>query len=79
MPFFARSAAAPSDNHTHHPQAPLHSLALAALGIIYGDIGTSPLYTIKECFSGSHGVEANAANVLGILSLVFWSDRKSVV
>ena len=73
MPFFARSAAAPSDNHPHHPQAPLHALALAALGIIYGDIGTSPLYTIKECFSGSHGVEANAANVLGILSLVFWS------
>lgn len=73
MAFFARSAAAPSDNQPHHPQAPLHSLALAALGIIYGDIGTSPLYTIKECFSGSHGVEANAANVLGILSLVFWS------
>jgi len=73
MPFFARSSAAPSDNHQHQPQAPLPSLALAALGIIYGDIGTSPLYTIKECFSGSHGVAPNAANILGILSLVFWS------
>lgn len=48
-------------------------LAVAALGIIYGDIGTSPLYTIKECFSGLHGVEPTPANVLGILSLVFWS------
>ena len=48
-------------------------LAVAALGIIYGDIGTSPLYTIKECFSGVHGVEPAPANVLGILSLVFWS------
>lgn len=52
-------------------QLPL--LAMAALGIIYGDIGTSPLYTIKECFSGVHGVEPTTANILGILSLVFWS------
>ena len=53
------------------PAVPL--LAMAALGIIYGDIGTSPLYTIKECFSGIHGVEPTPANILGILSLVFWS------
>ena len=52
---------------------PLSSLALAALGIIYGDIGTSPLYTIKECFGGTHGVATTSANILGILSLVFWS------
>lgn len=52
-------------------QLPL--LAMAALGIIYGDIGTSPLYTIKECFSGVHGVEPTTANILGVLSLVFWS------
>jgi len=49
------------------------SLALAALGIIYGDIGTSPLYTIKECFSGKHGMAATPANVTGIMSMVFWS------
>ncbi len=49
------------------------SLSLAALGIIYGDIGTSPLYTIKECFSGIHGMAATPANVLGIMSMVFWS------
>ncbi|MEW6288507.1 MAG: potassium transporter Kup [Thermodesulfobacteriota bacterium] len=52
---------------------PLPSLALAALGIIYGDIGTSPLYTIKECFGGSHGVATTPANILGILSMVFWA------
>jgi len=58
------------------PPAPgkeLPLLAMAALGIIYGDIGTSPLYTIKECFTGTHGVAPTTANVLGILSLVFWS------
>ncbi len=48
-------------------------LALGALGVVYGDIGTSPLYTIKECFASAHGVAATTANVLGILSLVFWA------
>jgi KUP system potassium uptake protein len=48
-------------------------LALAALGVIYGDIGTSPLYTIKECFSGHHGVAAVPDNITGIMSMVFWS------
>jgi KUP system potassium uptake protein len=55
------------------PGKELPLLAMAALGIIYGDIGTSPLYTIKECFTGAHGVSPTTANVLGILSLVFWS------
>ena len=63
----------PAEGHHHHPQAPLASLSLAALGVIYGDIGTSPLYTMKECFSGIHGVAVTPGNVLGILSLVFWS------
>jgi KUP system potassium uptake protein len=49
------------------------SRAMAALGVIYGDIGTSPLYTVKECFSGTHGVPPTHENVLGILSMVFWS------
>ena len=48
-------------------------LAMGALGIIYGDIGTSPLYTIKECFSGAHGVAPTVDNILGVLSLIFWS------
>ena len=62
-----------SNNHNRQPKAPFAPLALAALGIIYGDIGTSPLYTIKECFFGSHGIAISQANVLGILSMVFWS------
>ncbi len=49
------------------------ALALAALGVVYGDIGTSPLYTIKEVFAGVHPIPLNPANVLGILSLILWS------
>jgi len=44
-----------------------------ALGVVYGDIGTSPLYAIRECFHGVYGMEPTQANVLGVLSLVFWS------
>jgi KUP system potassium uptake protein len=47
--------------------------ALGALGVVYGDIGTSPLYALRECFHGGHAVEPTPANVLGVLSLVFWS------
>ncbi len=60
----SRSGAGPS----HLP-----TLVLSALGVVYGDIGTSPLYALRECFSGLHAVEATAANVLGILSLTTWS------
>lgn len=49
------------------------ALALAALGVVYGDIGTSPLYAIRECFHGPHAVAATRENVLGVLSLVIWS------
>jgi KUP system potassium uptake protein len=48
-------------------------LALGALGVVYGDIGTSPLYAFKECFTGPHSFPVTTANVLGILSLIFWS------
>jgi KUP system potassium uptake protein len=48
-------------------------LALGALGVVYGDIGTSPLYAFKECFFGPHRFDVTTANVLGILSLIFWS------
>ena len=41
--------------------------------MVYGDIGTSPLYAVRECFHGQHAVALNATNVLGVLSLVFWS------
>jgi KUP system potassium uptake protein len=51
----------------------LARLALGALGVVYGDIGTSPLYAMKECFNPKHGVAPTMENVLGILSLVFWA------
>ncbi|MDA8308552.1 MAG: potassium transporter Kup [Deltaproteobacteria bacterium] len=49
------------------------ALTLGALGVVYGDIGTSPLYAIQECFHGMHAIPPNEMNVLGVLSLVFWS------
>ncbi len=48
-------------------------LTLAALGVVYGDIGTSPLYAFKEAFSGPHGLPLTEANVLAVLSMMFWS------
>jgi len=48
-------------------------LSFSALGVVFGDIGTSPLYALKECFSGTHGVPLTPENVYGILSLIFWS------
>src|SRR5260370_8314629 len=49
------------------------ALTLAALGVVFGDIGTSPLYTVKECFSDFTGITPTHDNVLGILSLITWA------
>jgi len=51
----------------------LAKLALGALGVVYGDIGTSPLYAIRECVTPPHGVGVSPENILGVLSLVFWA------
>lgn len=51
----------------------MFALALGALGVVYGDIGTSPLYAVKECFFGVHAVPPTPENILGVLSLVVWS------
>jgi KUP system potassium uptake protein len=51
----------------------LAATALAAMGVVFGDIGTSPLYTMKEVFGGHHPLPVTPDNVLGILSLVFWA------
>ena len=51
----------------------LRRLALGAIGVVYGDIGTSPLYAVRECFLGPHGASGSAEHVLGVLSLVFWA------
>lgn len=53
--------------------AHLAPLTLAALGVVYGDIGTSPLYAIRECFHGKYAIAVTPENVLGILSLMFWT------
>ncbi|MEP7118443.1 MAG: potassium transporter Kup [Acidobacteriota bacterium] len=55
----------------HEPK--LLPLALTALGVVYGDIGTSPLYAMRECFYGSHSVAPTEGNVLGVLSLIIYS------
>ena len=51
----------------------LHIITLAALGVVFGDIGTSPLYALKECFSPEHGIAFSPDAVLGIISMLFWS------
>lgn len=49
------------------------ALVIGALGVVFGDIGTSPLYAIKECFSGTHAIPVEQVNVFGVISLVFWT------
>ncbi|MGF6112604.1 potassium transporter Kup [Pseudomonas frederiksbergensis] len=56
-----------------HSAAKPIGMLVAAVGVVYGDIGTSPLYTLKEVFSGAYGVPVNHDGVLGILALIFWS------
>ena len=48
-------------------------LAIGALGVVFGDIGTSPLYTIRECFHGMHAIALTPGNLFGVMSLIFWS------
>ncbi|MEO5904384.1 MAG: KUP/HAK/KT family potassium transporter, partial [Gemmatimonadaceae bacterium] len=62
---------------THPEAAPtgrrLKQLTLVALGVVYGDIGTSPLYALRECFKAEYGLKAIPENVYGILSLIVWA------
>lgn len=73
----AQAAAAPHAGPLSLPSTASHGssakLALMAIGVVFGDIGTSPLYALKECVASDHGVEPTQQNLLGILSLVFWS------
>jgi KUP system potassium uptake protein len=65
-----------SDSPTHetpHGRRALAALSLAALGVVYGDIGTSPIYAMRESLHGVHGVSPTPDNVLGLLSLIFWA------
>lgn len=70
---------AASDGRGSETRASLAVMSLGALGVVYGDIGTSPLYALRECLSPRYGVSAGAENVLGVLSLVFWSLALIVV
>ncbi len=63
----------PLANGTHLAQSSKAALTLLALGIVFGDIGTSPLYAVKETFAPGHGIPLDARNILGGLSVIFWS------
>ena len=58
---------------TAHSKAALPAITVAAIGVVFGDIGTSPLYALKEIFNGHHPIPVTPENILGILSMVFWS------
>ena len=60
-----------TENHAH--KGNLAALTLAATGVVFGDIGTSPLYALKECFSPEHGIPFSQESVFGVLSMVFWA------
>lgn len=62
-----------ADHHAPRSVGGTLALTLTALGVVYGDIGTSPLYALRECFSGSHGIPLTPENIYGVLSLIFWS------
>jgi len=57
----------------HESKHSLKVLALAALGVVFGDIGTSPIYALRECFHGEYSVAVSSVNIYGVLSLMFWS------
>jgi KUP system potassium uptake protein len=60
------------ERHPHKKGASI-SLMFAAIGVVFGDIGTSPLYALKECFSPEHGIPFSADAVYGVISMVFWA------
>src|SRR3954470_3632547 len=64
------------DHEVQHPPATgkrLALLTLTALGVVYGDIGTSPLYALRECFKAEYGIVPTPENIVGVLSLITWS------
>ena len=61
-----------NQSHTRHKGA-ISTLILAAIGVVFGDIGTSPLYALKECFSAEHGIPFSLEAVYGVISMVFWA------
>ena len=66
-------AEAPQDPAHGHAQGPLYKLAIGAIGIVFGDIGTSPIYAFRETFAGHHTLIPDRLHIYGVLSLIFWS------
>src|SRR3954463_5949819 len=66
-------SAPPEDIAHGHAQGPLYKLAIGAIGIVYGDIGTSPIYAFRETFAGHHVLQVDQLHIFGVLSLIFWS------
>jgi len=66
-------AEAPTDIAHGHAHGPLAKLAVGAIGIVFGDIGTSPIYAFRETFAGHHKIEPDQLHIYGVLSLIFWS------
>ena len=64
---------APADTSHGHAQGPLYKLVVGAIGIVYGDIGTSPIYAFRETFAGHHELKVDQLHIFGVLSLIFWS------
>jgi KUP system potassium uptake protein len=63
----------PQDTAHGHAQGPLYKLVIGAIGIVYGDIGTSPIYAFRETFAGHHTLIPDRLHIYGVLSLIFWS------
>jgi KUP system potassium uptake protein len=63
----------PADTSHGHAQGPLYKLVIGAIGIVYGDIGTSPIYAFRETFAGHHELKVDQLHIFGVLSLIFWS------
>ncbi len=64
---------ASSENHGHAPQGSLLALCVGTVGVVFGDIGTSPIYAFRETFAGHHPIDPDPLHIKGVLSLVFWS------
>ncbi len=64
---------AASGDHSGHQSESLSTLAVGAIGVVFGDIGTSPLYSLRESFIGAHPLAVDPAHIYGVLSLIFWT------
>ncbi|HVI04511.1 MAG TPA: KUP/HAK/KT family potassium transporter, partial [Sphingomicrobium sp.] len=66
-------AKAPRDIEQGHARGPLYKLAIGAVGIVFGDIGTSPIYSFRETFAGHHPLTPDRFHIEAVLSMIFWS------